>query len=195
MTLRGDISDDQRGASAVEFALVLPVLLIALMGVLDLAYNMYTASLLQGAIQSSARASTLEGAAANTGAIDAQVTKAVRDIAPGATLTFKRKSYPSFSTANKPEDYTDTNKNNRCDAGEPFEDVNGNGTWDLDQGKSGLGGSRDVVLYLVAVTYPRPFPVAKLLGGAADFTIQAQTVLANQPWDNVQKSAPVANCK
>jgi Flp pilus assembly protein TadG len=186
---------DQAGASVVEFALVLPVLLIALMGVLDLAYNMYTAALLQGAIQSSARASTLEGASANTTAIDAQVTKAVQDIAPGAKLTFNRKSYPSFSTANKPESYTDTNKNGKCDLGEPFEDVNANGTWDTDQGKSGVGGSRDVVVYMVTVKYPRPFPVAGLLGGASDFTMQAQTVLANQPWDNVVKSARVANCK
>jgi Flp pilus assembly protein TadG len=189
------LAKDRRGASAVEFALVLPVLLIALLGLLDLGYNMYTATLLEGTIQASARASTLEDAAASTATIDGLVTKAVQDVAPGATLTFKRTAYPSFSSANKPEDYTDTNKNGKCDAGEPFEDVNENGTWDTDQGVSGTGGARDVVVYLVTVTYPRPFPVASMFGASPTFTMKAQTVLTNQPWDNIQKVVPVRNCK
>jgi len=189
------LAGDRSGVGVVEFALVLPVLLIALMGMLDLGYNMYTVTLLQGAIQAAARSSTLENAAANTAAIDALVSTAVKDIAPGATLTFKRTSYPSFSSTNKPEDFTDTNGNGRCDAGEPFEDVNENGVWDTDQGTSGSGGSRDVVVYLVTVTYPRQFAIASLLGGSNMFTMKAQTVLANQPWDNVQKSPPVRNCK
>jgi Flp pilus assembly protein TadG len=191
----GQLVHDRGGASAVEFALVLPVLLIALLGLLDLGYNMYTATLLEGAIQASARDSTLEGASTKTAAIDTQVTKAVLDIAPGATLTFKRTAYPSFSSANKPEDFTDTNGNGKCDAGEPYEDTNENGSWDTDQGTSGSGGSRDVVIYLVTVTYPRPFPIASLFGASSTYTMKAQTVLTNQPWDNVQKVAPVRNCK
>jgi hypothetical protein len=41
-----------------------------------------------------------------------------------------------------------------CNAGEPFEDANANGSWDADQGKAGSGGARDAVLYEVQVTYP-----------------------------------------
>jgi Flp pilus assembly pilin Flp len=190
------LTRDQRGVTAIEFALLVPVLLLALLGMMDLGYNMYTASLLEGAIQAAARESTLEGANRKLGTIDERVTKAIRDIAPNAeTPTFVRTAYPSFSSAGKPEDYTDTNKNGACDRGEPFEDVNENGTWDADQGRTGLGGARDVVVYEVTVTYPRPFPVASLLGMGSTFTTRARTVLSNQPWDNVAKTPPVKNCK
>ena len=182
------------GVAAVEFALLTPVLFLMLMGLFDLAYNLYTQTLLQGAIQDAARDSSLEDADATTATIDARVTKAVQDVAPGATLSFSRTSYTSFSSIGKPEDYTDTNKNGRCDAGEPFEDVNENNAWDSSQGINGLGGSRDVVVYLVTVTYPRPFPVAKLMGMSSDFTMNARTVLANQPWDNLAKTPPIGKC-
>lgn len=186
---------DERGVSAVEFGLLTPVLLLGLMGVFDTGYDMYTASVLEGAIQSAARASTLQNAGGNEATIDGNVTKAVQDIAPGATTAFTRTAYHSFSEAGKPEDYTDTNKNGKCDAGEPYEDVNENSKWDTDRGAAGFGGARDVVLYQVDVTYPRPFAVASLLGWPSTYTMTARTVLGNQPWDNVKKVATVRNCK
>lgn len=193
-TLQG-FRKDERGVSAVEFALLTPILLIALLGLLDLGYNMYTASILEGAIQAAARSSTLEGASAKTTAIDDAVTDAVEDIAPKATIAFKRTAYPSFSSAGKPEDYDDNNHNNQCDKGEPFEDVNENSVWDADQGTAGLGGARDVVVYLVKVTYPRPFPIASMLGAPSTYTLNSKTVLTNQPWSNVVKTPPIRNCK
>jgi hypothetical protein len=52
-----------------------------------------------------------------------------------------------------------------------------------------------VVIYLATVTYPRPFPIASLVGGSSTSTMKAQTVLTNQPWDNVVKSPPMGKCK
>lgn len=195
MKLRGrHLAADRGGVSAIEFGLLSPVLLLALMGVLDLGYDMYTASLLEGAIQKAARDSTLENASANLDAIDGQVTKAVQDIAPGAKLTFDRSSYHSFSGVGKPEDYVDTNKNGKCDRNEKYEDFNDNGRWDEDQGQSGTGGARDVVLYTVDVSYPRPFAVASLLGWSSTYSMSAKTVLANQPWDNLGKPVVKRQC-
>jgi Flp pilus assembly pilin Flp len=188
------LADDERGVAVIEFALLTPVLLVMLMGIFDLSYNLYTQALLEGAIQQAARASTLEFASDNTSTIDAAVTKVVQDIAPGATLTFNRTSYASFSGIGKPEDYTDTNKNGRCDAGEPYEDINDNGMWDSTQGSSGQGGSRDVVVYQVTTTYPRPFPLWKFLGMSPNYTLTSKTVLANQPWSNLVVNPTVRNC-
>jgi len=185
---------DQCGVGAVEFALLTPVLLIALMGVFDTAYDIYTSSLLEGAIQDAARNSTLQDASVNLDSIDDRVTTVVQGIAPNATLAFSRSSYHSFSATGKPEDYTDTNKNKKCDKGEPYEDINDNGVWDKDQGDEGSGGARDVVLYKVNVSYPRPFAIASLLGGSATYSMEAKTVLANQPWDNLAKTAKTRNC-
>ncbi len=187
---------DAQGATIVEFALVLPVLMITLMGLFDLAYNMYTQQMLQGAIQNAARNSTIEGAANDQSGIDAIVTRAVHAISPNATLQFDRRAYASFADVARPEDFTDVNTNGVCDNGEPFEDVNGNGAWDADRAAAGFGGARDAVLYSVTVNYPRAFPIAKFIPGQTDdFTLRTQTVLRNQPYGMQETSAPaMGNC-
>ncbi|MFM5894822.1 MAG: TadE/TadG family type IV pilus assembly protein, partial [Novosphingobium sp.] len=101
------LARDERGVTIVEFAMIAPVLMLMLMGLLDLAYNMYTTEMLQGAIQSAARNSTIEGSSGHEAELDAIVAKAVRAVAPGAALTFDRRSYSSFTEAGRPEDYTD----------------------------------------------------------------------------------------
>ncbi|MBV1916458.1 MAG: pilus assembly protein [Sphingomonadaceae bacterium] len=185
---------DSRGAAAVEFALVAPVLLIGMMGVFDLGHNMYTASVLHGAIQKTARDSTIEGAAGQGAILDQRVTDMVRRIAPGATLQFNRDSYTTFSNVSQPEDFTDVNGSGACDANEPFEDANGNGSWDADMGKTGFGGARDAVMYEVSVTYKRPFPISKLIGQSDMFTTVVRTVLRNQPFGPQGNSTTPGTC-
>jgi hypothetical protein len=168
------------------------------MGIFDLGHNMYTTAMLQGAIQQSARNSTIEGAASNPAALDAIVTTAVRAISPNSTLQFSRAAYTNFSDMVQPEDFTDTisAEDGICNNGEPFEDANGNGTWDADQGIAGQGGARDAVMYIVTVSYPRLFPIARLIPGQTDtFTMRSQTVLRNQPFglQSVQSPA-IGNC-
>jgi hypothetical protein len=158
---------------------------------------MYTTEMLQGAIQSAARNSTIEGSSGHEAQLDAIVTKAVQAVAPGATLTFDRRSYSSFTEAGRPEDYTDVDNDGTCDHGEPFEDANGNGSWDLDRGQAGFGGARDAVLYTVTVKYQRPFPVAGFIPGQTkDFTLSAATVLRNQPYgqQSVNAAPTTGNC-
>ena len=188
------LSRDTRGATIVEFALAAPLLLVAILGLFDLGHNMYTASVIHGAVQKAARDSTIEGAADKAGTLDDRVTSAVRLIAPGATLEFDRAAYATFSEVAQPEDFTDVNANGICDANEPFEDANGNGNWDADAGKQGFGGARDAVLYTVAVTYNRPFPIAKLIGQPGTFTTTARTVLRNQPYGPQGSVKKTENC-
>ncbi|HPZ48032.1 MAG TPA: pilus assembly protein [Novosphingobium sp.] len=187
---------DAEGATIVEFALILPVLMVTLMGLFDLSYNMYTSQMLQGAIQNAARSSTIEGASGDQAGIDGIVTRAVHAISPAATLQFDRRAYASFADVARPEDFTDVNGNGSCDNGEPFEDVNANGSWDADRAAAGFGGARDAVLYSVTVNYPRPFPIAKFIPGqTSDFTLRTQTVLRNQPYGAQEKGAPsMGNC-
>jgi Flp pilus assembly protein TadG len=187
-------ASDRRGVTAVEFGLIAPMLMVALMGLLDLGYNVYTDAQLQGAIQKAARDSTIEGASTEADTLDARVTAAVRIIAPQATITFSRQAYASFSDVRQPEDFSDTNNNGTCDTGESFEDANGNGTWDADRGESGVGGARDAVLYTVTTNYPRAFPIGKLIGQDPDFTLVARTVLRNQPFDMQTARNAVGNC-
>ena len=101
---------------------------------------------------------------------------------------------PTSTTSARPEDFTDINGDGDCNDGEPFEDVNGNGTWDADRGQSGSGGARDAVLYTVTVTYPRMFPYMKILGFSDTVTARARTVLRNQPYGPQNAARRVGNC-
>jgi Flp pilus assembly protein TadG len=188
------LAEDSSGATLVEFALIAPVLLIALLGVFDMTYNIYLQGLLQGSIQKAARDSTIEGAAGKDAVIDAIVTEAVHDIVPGAEIAFDRSAYSNFGDISQPEDFTDTDGDGNCNNGEPFEDANGNGIWDTDRGTTGFGGARDAVLYTVDVSYPRAFPVGRLVGMGDTFTTRATTVLRNQPYGEQQVRASVEYC-
>jgi Flp pilus assembly pilin Flp len=185
---------DIRGATLVEFALLAPVLLLLLLGMFDIGYNYYMQSQLHGAVQKAARDSTTQRANAGTATIDETVTEAVRDIVPGATLSFSRRAYATFSDTNRAEDFTDLDDDGACNDGEPFEDANGSGSWDSDRGIDGGGGARDAVLYVVTVSYPRAFGVAGLAGIAENVTTRTSTVLRNQPWDAQAAHAQVGNC-
>ena len=172
---------DGRGATALEFTIVAPVMLLLMMGLGDLLYQIYAQSVLNGAVQKAGRDSGIEGGSANGDTIDARVQSMVGKILGNATFTSSRKSYDTFSEV-APEPFTDTNGNGVRDAGECFSDVNGNGTWDADPGRAGQGGAGAVTLYTMTASYPRVFPVAQLFGWSAKQTISATTLLKNQPY-------------
>lgn len=189
------IGRDCRAASMVEFALISPALVVALLGLFDMSYNIYTSSLLNGAIQQAARDSTIEGAAVDDGTVDRHVGDTVRRIVPSAEIAFDRKAYADFSEVGQPEDFTDVNRDGRCNEGEPFEDVNGNAAWDEDRGRAGAGGARDAVIYLVTVTYDRQFPLSSMLGIPPQVSTTARTVLRNQPYEAQERSVTVEHCQ
>lgn len=188
------LAADRRGATLVEFAMISPVLLLALMGMFDLGYNLYTNALLQGSIQKAARNSTIEGAGGAQAAIDDEVSRAVRALVPNSTMAFSRKAYSDFSDVGRPEDFSDVDGDGTCNDGEPFEDANGNGRWDANRGNDGFGGARDAVLYEVRVNYPRPFPLWRLVGQPETFTMTARTVLRNQPYALPEDRSATGNC-
>jgi Flp pilus assembly protein TadG len=180
--------------TAVEFALIAPALLTILLGTFDIGYNVYAASVLDGATQKAARDSSIEGAEAKGLAIDDRVSAAVHNVVPNATVSFSRTAYRDYSDIHTPEDYTDVDKDGSCDNGEPFEDVNGNGIWDSDRGLDSMGGARDAVLYTVTISYPRVFPVMHLLGLPEVVTAQTNTVLRNQPYGTQKQTVTIGKC-
>ena len=185
------LARDARGVTAVEFALVAPVMLMTIMGLFDMGHAQYTRALLEGAIDKASRAATVEGS--STTSIDARVTTVVKQIAPSATLTFNRTTYSDFSDVGMPEDFDDVDKDGTCDNGEPFEDANGNGTYALDRGKTGNGGARDAVLYTVSVSYKRILPIGRLIGQSDTMKMSVTSVLRNQPY-GIQAFTETKNC-
>lgn len=183
----------------MEFGLVAPVMALFMMGIGDLLYGIYAQSILMGAVQKAGRDATLQQntTAAATLAIDTAVMTMVKSMAPAATYVSTRENYTTFSLVDKPEPFTDSTTTGTVgvrDAGECYSDINGNGQWDADASRTGVGGASDVAQYTISVTYPRVFPVAKLLGWSANSTISAQTLLKNQPYAAQATSTAATIC-
>ncbi|MDT9599266.1 TadE/TadG family type IV pilus assembly protein [Sphingosinicella rhizophila] len=178
---RRRIGKDERGATLVEFAFVAPVLLLTLFGLLDLGYQSYTQSILQGALHEAARMATVGD---KTGAqIDAVVVDRLNDVVHGAAPVIEKKSYREFSDVKIAEKITtDTAPLGQYNIGDCFKDANGNGSYDTDRGKGGLGNSEDIVRYEVTLTFPRLFPFPKIIGLSPTETVRGVTVLRNQPF-------------
>lgn len=185
---------DRRGVTVVEFAMTLPVMLVLMMGMMELGYQAYVQSVLTGAVQKAGRDSGIQGATAAT--IDAKVLAQVQAVAARASFASgypKRLSYASFS-AIAPEPFVDTNNNGVRDTGECYTDVNGNGQWDADAGRSGQGGANDVTVYTAQISYGRLFPVTRLFGWPGTATLSASTTLMNQPYATQNANSPSTIC-
>lgn len=185
---------DEEGATLVEFAFVAPVFLVMLLGIFDAAYTEYSAVMVNGAMQKAGRDMTLENAGGNQATLDAMVERRVQQVVPGSTVTLSKLSHFDFDDIGEAEDFTDEDSDGICNNNEVFVDDNGNGQWDADKGKSGIGGARDAVLYTATVTYPRMFPMHKLIGLPDTVTVSASTVLRNQPFDNQDRTTATGNC-
>mgnify|MGYP000904266197 CR=1 FL=1 len=188
------LAADTRGLTIVEFALIAPTLLVLMMGTFDLGFRAYATSVLQGEVQKAARDATLESGSTAGTALNAVVQSQVSRIIPNGTWSFSRKSYSTFSRAGQAENFTDTNGNGVRDAGECYQDENGNSNWDADVGLNGQGTSDDIVMYTASVSFPRLFPMYGLLGWSQNQTISATTTLRNQPYGTQVTYTVTARC-
>jgi Flp pilus assembly pilin Flp len=194
------IWSSEKGAYAVEFALITPPFLLLLIGTMDFGHSIYMRATVEGALQEASRDSGLESGAVAQGQqiIDRKIKDAILNVANNATVTITRRYYKNFTQASQAQEetYTDTNTNKKCDQGEPYMDVNNNSKWDADGADDGQGGAQDVVILTASVDYPRLFPMEGLLGLPTTIEVDTNSVLANQPYGNqIQYGPPVQrNC-
>lgn len=188
-TLRS-LRRDARGATIVEFALILPVLCTLLLGVLDLGYRSYVTSIVQGALHEAARMATVGGVPITT--IETHVQNRLQRFSNNATINVTTRSYADFTGVGIPETITsDTAPIGTYNSGDCYEDYNGNGHYDLDRGRSGLGGAEDVVYFEVTMTYPHIVPLGRFLGWSNNVTITQNTLLRNQPYAGRSTGVPI----
>ncbi len=172
---------ETRGATIVEFAMILPALCVLLLGIFELGYRSYAASIVQGALHEAARMATVGGVTMPQ--IDARVRMRLSNFANNATVTTQTTSYYDFAGVSKPEKITsDTAPFNTYNSTDCFEDANGNGVYDVDRGRTGMGNADDIVRYQISLTFNRIVPIGRFLGWSDTETITANTVLRNQPY-------------
>jgi Flp pilus assembly protein TadG len=179
-TLRA-LRRDTNGATIVEFALILPVMCMMLLGTLDLGYRSYVGSVVQGTLHDAARMATVGNV--TTAQIQTFVQNRLQAFSRNATITTTARSYSDYSGVKVAETITnDTFPFGTYNTGDCFQDSNGNGVYDTDRGRGGTGGSEDVVYFEVTMTYPHIVPVGRLFGLGSTVTTTQNTVLRNQPY-------------
>lgn len=177
------LRQNTEGATIVEFAIVLPLFMVFLVGLMDIGQMVYGKSVLTGAVHRAARASATE--MRNVTQADATVLAAIRPVLPGVTIASSRTSYYDFSDIGRPEKWNDANGNSACDNNEVYTDENRNGQWDEDVGKQGSAGdANDVVVYRVTASFEPMFKVPFLPERWSDRTLSATAVVKNQPFGN-----------
>ncbi len=179
--MKRSLVGDTEGATIVEFAIVAPLFMVLLLGIMDVGQMVYGKSVLAGAVRKAARDSSLE--TRNTTEADAMVVDMIRPVLPGVTITTTRKSYYDFSDIDRPEKWNDSNKNGRCDNSETYTDENRNAQWDEDVGQAGSdGGASDVVVYTVNASFEPVFKVPFLPKLWNNRTLSSTAVTRNQPF-------------
>lgn len=187
------LARDRRGATIIEFAMILPALCLILLGTFELGYRMYVSSVLQGALHEAARLATVGNM--TTTQIDSRVKARLHSFSHQATIATTTNSYDDFSQVSVPERITqDTAPTGQYNTGDCYEDYNSNQRYDLDRGRAGLGQADDIVRYQVSISYPRLFPVAAFFGWSNIDTITANTVLRNQPYAGRSIPVPAIVC-
>jgi Flp pilus assembly protein TadG len=178
---RTRLGRDARGATIVEFAVVLPVLSLLVLGLLDMGYRSYATSMVQGALHDASRMATV--GSYTLAQIDTRVKARLSNFATRSTVTTTTTSYYDFSGVAQAEKIVgDTAPIGPYNAGDCFEDANGNNAYDTDRGRNSTGGADDIVRYQVSITYPRIVPLGGFMGWGNTQTITQNTVLRNQPF-------------
>ena len=173
------------GVTAIEFALLAPVLLLMLMGILEFSMISFTSSVMEGATALTARLGKT-GYVPNSMTRDQEIINSIDDKTSGLLdknlITIVTKAYSSFAAIGGEPCLTAT-----CGAGAAgtdYIDVNGNGKWDPDLGQVGLGGPGDTVVYTVSYPWPIMTPImSAVIGGT--YNITARTVVRNEPYATV----------
>lgn len=176
----------ENGASAVEFAIIAPVLLLLLFGIVEFSLIMMVHNVMEGATAISSRLGktgyAAPGVTRQQTIIDAITSRAGTIIDP-LKLTVSSTFYKQFDQIGDPEPYIDANGNGSYTAGESYTDVNGNGQWDADMGSSGYGSANDIVVYTITYPWPISTPImSDLLGSSGIYSITTHAVVKNEPY-------------
>jgi Flp pilus assembly pilin Flp len=194
------LAADNNGATLVEFGFIALPMCTLLLGGLDLGYQSYVRSTMQGALNESARKAAVKDpsfvVAGDTveEKVENYIKGVTQKVAVNSTIDVRLQSYFDFSDVGNPEKLmTDIDGNGQYDEsdGDCFEDANGNEQFDTDAGTDGRGGANDVVFYTAEISMPRLLPWHNFVPGLSPtIDMELKTAVRSQPY-GTQETKPV----
>ena len=173
------------GATLVEFAFTLPIVLMLFLGMFEVAMVMFVSTSVEGGLREAARFG-ITGQITDPEDREQAIIDMIETYTFGfvdvdaADITFM--TYDSFGNVGEPEPWEDEDDDGVKDTGE-YEDVNGNGKWDADQGTAGLGDAGAVVRYRIEYDWTLMTPyMAAVLGDNGVFHMSASITVRNEPY-------------
>lgn len=184
-----------RGSSALEFALVAPVVFLAISGIIDFMMVMFVSALLEGGLLDASRLGRVgldaNDATAREQAMRDRIADATIGLVDMSKITITTKAYPCFDAIGKGEDFIDANSNGSFDAGEVYTDSNQNGQWDPDMGVPGMGQPGQIVLYEIHYDWAALTPlIGHIFGPNGTIPLSVSVAVRNEPFG---PAAPVVS--
>ena len=179
------IIKNHKGVTAVEFALLAPIVLLFIFATIEISWLMLSASILENSVRMASRAGI-------TGYVPSGMTRDefIRQQIDGnliildpAKIQFDTLIYDSYANIGQPEPFIDQNANSSYDLGEPYTDINGNAKWDDDMGTAGKGGAGAIMVYKVTYPYKILTPiVSQFFANNGNFDLHSNMVVRNEPF-------------
>lgn len=182
------------GTAALEFALILPLILTMVMGIIEVSMILFVSALLEGGLRDASRFG-ITGSVPAGSTREQVIVDIVNDRSLGlfslTTSDVRMRSYDSFEDVGQPEPLVlDANSNGQCDAGDTYSDVNDNSTWDADMAKTGAGESSSIVVYDVVVDWSLLTGfMAPLIGEDGKMPVTASITVRNEPYTSAAPGA------
>lgn len=175
----------QSGITSVEFAIVAPVMIILMMGIIEFSLIMFTNAVMESAATTTARYGKTGYVAAGSSR-QQQIIDNINNMTAGLLdpnrIVITTTVYSNLSQVGRPETCI-IPATPPCGgtAGVNYIDINGNGQWDADMGVAGLGNADDIVVYTVSYPWPVTTPsIGALIGNPYNITVR--TVVKNEPY-------------
>ena len=176
----------REGATAIEFAVIAPVLFLVTFATIEMSLIMLTQGLMESATYNASRLGKtgyVPGGTTREEAIREMIGQRAGELIDIDDIEISTRAYGSFSNISQPEPFTDSNGNGYFDPSEIYVDSNGNGSWDADMGAAGLGGAGDIVLYTITYPWQMMTPImSDVIGNNGQMELSVRAVIKNEPF-------------
>jgi hypothetical protein len=173
---------DDRGSAAIEFAFVIPIMLLLTFGVIEMGMIMATLTTMEGGLREASRYGITGQAPSDQARIDKikailkQHTLALVDF---NEADFQVRTYESFATVGQMAQYNDLDMDGECDEDEVLDPDQNCGPL----GVAGAGAGGEVVSYSVTIPWHMltPFVGEMIAGEDGVLPLTATIVVRNEP--------------
>lgn len=174
------------GVTAVEFALISPVLVLLVMGILEISLMLFAQTVMEGAAYTASRVGKtgyISTNATREETIIEMLNQRMRPLFNPANISFDTLTYNQFDQIGQAEPFVDVNGNGIRDDDENYSDVNGNGQYDDDMGASGVGSTSQIVVYVIEYAWPVTTPIMReWIGEDGTLNLSSRTIIQNEPF-------------